>query len=531
VARRRGGRRHGRPGPPPATAGSSARPASRRPEHRRAELSRTLAAVDLGAQTGRVAVGRFDGEQLAVEEVHRFPNVPVENGGVLEWDASRLQEDVREGLRKAARDAEIDSVAVDSWAIDFGLIDDRGRLIRNPTHYRDARRLAAFEQVLERIPARELYERTAIQLLPINTLCELAALAAEADPGLAEAHRLLLIPDLFHRWLCGSETTERTNASTTQCYDPQTGDWARDLLERLGIPTGLLPAIVSPGTQLGAVEDPATGLAGAAVVATATHDTAAAVAAVPMGGDRSAYLSVGTWSLVGIESDQPVVTDAAFAANLTNESGVDGTFRVLKNITGLWLLHECRRAWAESGRDYDFHELVHLARSAEAHRSLIDPNARLFVEPGDMPGRISTYCEETGQDAPRDDAEFVRCILESIALKHAEAVELLAHVTGRDLHELHLVGGGANNELLCGWTADAARRPVLAGPAEATLIGNLLVQAVALGEISSVAEGRELVRRSFVPATYEPAADARWDEARARFASLGHASSDLEACA
>ena len=261
------------------------------------------------------------------------------------------------------------------------------------------------------------------------------------------------------------------------------------------------------------------------MVATATHDTAAAVAAVPMSGDRSAYLSVGTWSLVGIESDEPVVDEAAFRANLTNEGGVESTFRVLRNITGLWLLNECCRVWADAGRARSVAELVELARSAPALRSLIDPNDARFLEPGDLPARIAAYCVETGQDVPGDEAAIVRCILESLALKHAETVDLLADVTGRELEQLHVVGGGANNELLCAWTAQAAQRPVLAGPAEATLVGNLLVQAVALGEIASIAEGRELVRRSFVPTTHEPTADAAWQEARERFAVVGRAPS------
>ncbi len=478
-----------------------------------------------------MAVGRFDGEQLTVEEVHRFPNVPVERGGRLEWDVSRLRKDVEDGLRKAARDTEIDSVAVDSWAVDFGLLDDAKRLIRNPVHYRDRRRLAAFDGVLEQISRRELYERTAIQLLPINTIFELAAMVAEDDRALADAHRLLLIPDLFHHWLCGSETTELTNASTTQCYDPHARGWALDLLERLGIPTALLPDVVAPGTRIGVVDSADHGLAGAAVVATATHDTAAAVAAAPLRGEQSVFLSVGTWSLVGVESEQPVVTEAAFRANVTNESGVGGTFRVLRNLTGLWLLHECRRVWADAGRSYEFADLVELARAAPEHGSLIDPNAERFLEPGDLPGRIAAYCDESGQKPPRDDGAFVRCILESIALKHAETVELLSRVTGRELDDLHVLGGGAHNDLLCAWTAAAAQRPVIAGPAEATLVGNLLVQALALGEIASHREGRELVRRSFVPSTYEPAADGYWDEARGRFATLNGTPADLEVCA
>jgi rhamnulokinase len=453
---------------------------------------------------------------LTVEEVHRFANVPVEEGGILFWDAPRLRDEVTAGLLRAAAVAPLDSVAVDSWGVDFGLVDRAGELLRNPVHYRDGRRAAAFDVVLERIPARELYDRTAIQLMPINSVFELAALAAEGAAELSSAHRLLMIPDLFHRWLCGSESTEWTNATTTQCFDPHTGDWARDLLDRLRVPTAMLPDVVEPGTVLGAADD----LGGSAVVATATHDTGAAVAGVPLEDERSAYLSIGTWSLVGIESTYPIEGDAAFRANVTNEGGVGGTYRVLRNITGLWLVEECRRAWTGAGRAYESGELVELARSAPPLRSLIDPNDPRFGEPGDMPGRIAAYCLDSGQDAPADDASTVRCILESLALKHAETVELLESLSGRNLDRLHVVGGGVRNELLCAWTAQAAQRRVLAGPAEATLIGNLLVQAIALGELGSLAEGRELVRRSFTERPHDPVPDPAWHEARERFARL-----------
>ena len=483
-------------------------------------MTRTLAAVDLGAQSGRVAVGRFDGARLAVEEVHRFENVPVERDGRLRWDFERLWEDVVAGLRKAASAGEVASVAVDSWAVDFGLLDGGDRLLADPVHYRDRRRAAAFEGVLDRVPARELYERTAIQLLPINTIFELAALAADGDGALGSAARLLLVPDLFHRRLCGSDVTELTNASTTQCFDPHTGGWATDLLERLDVPTALLPDVVAPGTVLGEADAQA-GLAGAAVVATATHDTAAAVAAVPLHGARSAYLSVGTWSLVGVESDAPVVSEEAFRANLTNESGVDGTYRVLRNVTGLWLLHECRRTWAAQGMEISFDELVELARAAPPLRSFVDPNAEVFLEPGDMPSRIRAFCRETNQPEPTDAGATARCVLESLALKHAGTVDALRQAAGVDPAELHVVGGGARNELLCKWTADAAGLPVLAGPEEATLLGNLLVQAMALGELSTLDEARDVVRASFAPSTYEPDDDAVWQEARERFARLG----------
>ena len=490
----------------------------------------TFAAVDLGAQSGRIAIGRLGGGRLTVDEVHRFPNVPVRVRGTLHWDVLRLYADVLDGLRVAGREAKIDSVAVDAWGVDFGLIDRAGRLIRNPVHYRDSRRAAAVEGVFERIPPRELYERTGIQLLPINTIFELAALAADSDPALAAAERLLLIPDLFHYWLCGSRTSEFTNATTTQCFDELAGRWVTDLLDRLDVPSALMPEVVAAGTPLGRLTeevDDETRLGGATVIATATHDTAAAVAAVPLEGDRSAYLSLGTWSLVGVETREPVVSDASFQANLTNEGGVDGTFRVLLNVTGLWLLHECRRTWSLLGREYAFDELVALARSAAPLRSFVDPNDPAFADPGEMPTRIVDYCNRTGQPAPRDDGAIVRCIFESLALKHAQSLDLLGRITGRELEEIHVVGGGANNELLCRWTANAAERSVHAGPAEATLVGNLLGQAMALGEISSLEEAREVVRASFSAVTYEPEArSADWREARERFATLAHVPAD-----
>jgi rhamnulokinase len=484
----------------------------------------TLAACDLGAQSGRVAVGRFDGERLGVTEVHRFPNVPVRVRHTINWDILRVYRDVLDGLRAAAREAgRVDSVAVDSWGVDFALVDAKGRLVQNPVHYRDARRARAMDDVLSHVPARELYDRTGIQLMPINTVFELGAMAAEADPALDGAKTMLLIPDLVHYWLCGATTSELTNATTTQCFDPHTGGWAVDLLERLDVPTRLLPDVVQPGTPLAPLSasvEEETGLAGADVVAVATHDTGSAVAAIPFRRSDSVFISVGTWSLVGLEIKQPVITDAAFAANLTNEGGVGGTFRLLRNVTGLWLMHECRRVWAEGGHEYSFDQLVALAKDAPALQSFIDPNDAAFDGPGDMPARVRAFCAHTGQPEPVDPGAVVRCILESLALKHAQTIDLLASVTGTSPQEIHVVGGGARNELLCRWTAAAAGLEVLAGPEEATLLGNLVVQAMALGEIASLAEAREVIRASFVPTAYEPEEAPSWQEARERFAAV-----------
>jgi rhamnulokinase len=482
-----------------------------------------LVAADLGAQSGRIALGRFDGEVLSLSEVHRFPNVPVRVGESLQWDILSVYRGVLDGLRAAADLADVRSVAVDAWGVDFGLLDAGGHLLGNPVHYRDERRAAAVEEVYVRVPPRELYERTGIQLMPINSVFELAAMAADRDPALRGAATLQLVPDLIHHWLCGSATTELTNASTTQCLDTRAGAWATDLLERLDIPTRLFPEVVEPGTVLGPVLPGVadeTGLDGAEVIAVATHDTGSAVAAVPFVRPGSAFLSVGTWSLVGVEVAEPTITDASFAANLTNEAGVAGTTRLLRNVTGLWLLHECRRAWAASGADHSFEELIDLAEASAPHGAFIDPDDSLFAEPGDMPARIAAYCARTGQEPPSDAGATVRCILESLALRHAQVVETLATVTGQSPPELHIVGGGARNGLLCELTADATGLPVLAGPEEATLVGNLLVQAIALGEVASLDEAREVVRRSFIPTLYEPTATPGWEEARGRFKTL-----------
>jgi rhamnulokinase len=482
-----------------------------------------MAAVDLGAQSGRVAVGRFDGERLTLTEVHRFPNTAVYAGGTLYWDILRLFHEVLGGLRAAGREAgRVDALAVDSWGVDFGLIDRKGRLVQNPVHYRDSRRGQAMKSVLERVPARELYERTGIQLMPINTVFELGAMAAEGDPALGAGETLLLVPDLIHHWLCGARTSELTNATTTQCWDPRGGEWATDLLERLNVPVGLLPEVVRPGTRLAALAHEVaeeTRLADASVVAVATHDTGSAVAAVPFGATTSVFVSAGTWSLVGVEVDEPVITEAAFLANLTNEGGAGGTFRLLRNVTGLWLLHECQRAWARDGHDYSFDQLIALAKQAPALRSFVEPNDPAFSEPGDMPARVRAFCVHSGQEEPVEPGAVVRCVLESLALKHAQTVDLLASVTGASPGEIHIVGGGARNELLCRWTANASGLPVLAGPEEATLIGNLLVQAMSLGELTSLAEAREIVAASFGLTTYEPCDTPLWREANERFAA------------
>lgn len=458
-----------------------------------------LLAIDLGAESGRAVAGAFDGDRLAVHEVHRFPNVPVEVGGTLHWDALRLHADVLDGLRAAG---DVASVGIDTWGVDFGFLDRAGRLLGNPVHYRDRRTEGQVERARSLVPPGEIYARTGIQFLAINTLYQLMALAEAGDPQLHIADRLLLMPALFAHWLCGATACERTIASTTQCYDVRAGVWARDLLDRLGVPTRALGEVVEPGTDLG----PLRSRPGATrVIAPGTHDTASAVAAVPFAPGRpAAFVSAGTWSLVGMELDRPVVTDAAREANLSNEGGVAGTVRLLKNVMGLWLVQECRRAWARQGEEWTYDELLTMAEAASTDGPLVDPDDERLVRPADMPAQIAALCVERGQPAPASPGEVVRCALASVAHKHRVALDHLEAVTGTAVEVVHVVGGGARNALLCQLTADACGRPVIAGPVEATAIGNLLVQATTLGLVGSLAEGRELVRRSFEPRTYEP---------------------------
>ncbi|HEY5433605.1 MAG TPA: rhamnulokinase family protein [Candidatus Limnocylindrales bacterium] len=480
-----------------------------------------LVAVDLGAESGRAVVGTFDGGRLALDVVHRFPNVPVTLAGTLHWDFLRLFGDVVAGLRRAAAGGPVASVGVDTWGVDFGLLDERGRLLGNPVHYRDARTAGMPELAFSTVPREEIYRATGIQFMSINTLYQLLSMVRAGDPMLRHADRLLMTGDLFAHFLCGSSVAEYTNASTSQCLDPFTRDWARPLLERLGIPSGFLPEIVQPGTVLGSLLPDvaeAAGLGGTRVIAPGSHDTASAVVGAPLSSRGTAFLSSGTWSLVGLEVAAPIVSDLTLAANLTNEGGVAGTIRLLRNVMGLWLIQESRRAlWpADDGPSYE--QLAGIAEAAPAFTAFIDPDDERFLRPGDLPARVRAFCRETGQPEPADTGTLMRVLLESLALRYGRAVEELAAASGHPIDAIHVVGGGSKHRLLCHLTASATGLPVRAGPAEATAIGNIAVQAIAAGELASVAEARELVARSFPITTYTPAGD--WAEARARFAAL-----------
>ncbi len=483
-------------------------------------------AVDIGAASGRVILGRWDGAAFGLEELHRFPNGPLEQSGHLRWDIGRLWREVKAGIARyaAADGAPLAGIGVDTWAVDYGLLDAGGALLGDPFHYRDRRSAGAPELVDQAVPPERLYAQTGIQRLPINTLYQLVGQRRAGDPELASAATLLLIPDLLHYWMTGRRVAEYTNATTTQFFDARGRRWATELLESLGLPARILPPVVMPGTPLGALLPQVcaeTGLAHPApVIASATHDTASAVAAVPGLDERSAYISSGTWSLVGVELDQPILSERARRLNVTNEGGVAGTIRLLKNVGGLWLLQECQRVWREQGQDYGWPELLSLAERAAPLRSLVDPDAPAFLAPGDMPAALRAFCRASGQPEPDGIGALARCCLESLALKYRWVVERLEELTGRRLETVRVVGGGSQNTLLCQLTADACGRTVVAGPVEATALGNIMVQAVAAGVLPDIAAGRRAVAASFAQTVYRPRAGGAWVPAAAAFARL-----------
>jgi rhamnulokinase len=484
-----------------------------------------LLALDLGAESGRALIGSFDGARLSIEPVHRFPNVPVQLGGTLYWDFLSLFSNVVAGIQSAVAGGEVASIGVDAWGVDFGLVDARGRLLANPVHYRDTRTSGQLERAVGRLGRERIYSATGIQFMSINTLYQLMSMVEVGDADLERAERLLMIPDLVHHFLCDSMVGEYTNATTTQCFDVAHGTWASPLLSELGIPMRLFPEVVPPGTRLGPLR--ADIGSHATVIAPGTHDTASAVAATPLSSSgNTAFLSSGTWSLIGLELQQPVLSDAAREGNLTNEGGVAGTIRLLKNVMGLWLVQEARRALAQSGATATYEDLTAQAARAPAFAAFIDPDDERFLRPGDLPANARAFCAETGQSPPADAASLVRVLLDSLALKYAVVLRQLEAVSGKTLEAIHVVGGGSNNALLCQLTANASGVPVLAGPAEATSIGNLIVQAIALGELASVAEAREMVSASWPARRYEPIGDC--SEARGRFEDMLRLRSPVE---
>ena len=491
-------------------------------------------ALDLGAESGRGLLGKFDGEQLTLEEVHRFPNEPVRMLDTLHWDVPRLFHEMKVALRKASHSSNtLDGLGVDTWGVDFGLVGRGNTLLGNPVHYRDARTEGILDQAFLRVPRERIYEITGLQFMPINTAYQLLAMRLARSPILDVAETFLMMPDVFHWLLTGRRASEFTDASTSQLLDPRSGTWSTEICNAFELPSAIFPEVIHPGTVVenlrkSVIDELALSLGGRdlPVIATGTHDTASAVAAVPAVGKIAGappdwcYISSGTWSLLGVEVPQPVITAETLKANFTNEGGVAGTTRLLKNIMGLWLVQECRRTWAREGREWSYEELVVDASAARAFGSLVDPDDPTFLAPGDMPARIAAYCKKTGQAVPANAGAFVRCALESLALKYRWAIERLESIVGTEIKTIHIVGGGSRNALLCQFTADATGKPVHAGPVEATAAGNVLLQAMARGKIGSLSDARTVVARSFPVTLYEPRETLAWSEANGRFQGL-----------
>lgn len=484
--------------------------------------SHTFIAFDLGAESGRTVTGTLTERKLSFQEVSRFPNEMIVKEGHLHWDIHRLFREMGEGLaRCVASGIRPRSLGVDTWGVDFGLLDQHGSFIELPYAYRDHRTDGAMEGAFSKVPRERVYELTGIQFMQLNTLFQLFAAKRDQPSVLEKAQKLLFMPDVFNYFFTGETATEFTFATTSQLYNPRTRHWEQELFSALGIPISLMQKIVPSGTILGPLSERAcedASLADLTVVAVASHDTGSAIAAIPAVSDDWAYISSGTWSLMGVETKQPIISESALRFNYTNEGGVGGTFRFLKNIMGLWLLQQCRKAWLP--RQYSYSELTEMISQAAPFRSLLDPDYPAFFNPPDMPAAIGEFCRITSQPVPDSHADFVRCILESLALKYRLVLEQLRMLHHRPIDRIHIIGGGAQNKVLCQFTANATGLPVLAGPIEATAIGNIMMQALALHVVGSLSEMRQIIGQSFQPAIYQPSSGDLWESAFNRFKAI-----------
>jgi rhamnulokinase len=487
-------------------------------------------AIDMGASSGRHVVGHFDGRKVSLEEVYRFENGPVEVLGNLHWNLLGLWAHVRQGMHAAGArfPNRITSVGVDTWGVDFGLLGRNDVLLGNPFHYRDARTNGIFEKAFSIVPREEIFRHSGLQFMQFNTLYQLLAMKLAKSPLLDSAVSLLMMPDLFHWLMTGVKSNEFTNATTSQFFNPLQGGWATELLQKFDLPTNLLGPISMPGGDLGLLRSTLaeeSGLANTRVILPGTHDTASAVMAVPAASKPGArpdwcYISLGTWALMGIESPKPIVNDEVLKLNFTNEGGVGNTYRLLKNICGLWLVQECRRAWNHGGRNLGWEDLNKFSAAAKPLVSFINPDSNDFLAPGDMPKAIRDFCAKTGQTVPADEGAVLRCALDSLAMKFRHVLGMCERLAGGRIETIHIVGGGIQNRQLCQSAADACGRRVLAGPIEATATGNVMMQAVAAGDVGSIAEAREVIRNSFSLEEYLPRNAAAWDDAYARFENL-----------
>jgi rhamnulokinase len=479
-------------------------------------------AVDLGAESGRVMLGRIAGGRLTLEQVHRFGNGPVPEQGTLRWDFQRLLAEIKTGIGLAAKaaDDQVGGIGVDTWGVDFGLLGADGQLLEAPYHYRDSRTNGMMEKAFAVMPKRRIYENTGIQFMQLNSLYQLLAMRLANSEVLARTDRLLFVADLISYFLCGQAFGEYTLASTSQMMDMKTGQWSRPIFEELGLPMRIMPKITRPGTVVANLTDDVAreiGCGRIPVIAVGSHDTASAVLGVPARGDKWAYLSSGTWSLMGVEIPGAIVNDKTFQYEFTNEGGVENTIRLLKNIMGLWLVQECKRQWERQGQTIAYGELAQMAAQAKPFFGYINCDNSDFLAPGDMPARINKCLAETGQKPTQDKGQMVRLVLESLALKYRSVLSAIEDVTGGTIKVLHIVGGGIQNELLCQFTADATGRKVITGPVEATASGNILMQARAAGQLKSIDEARAVIRNSFELKEYQPQNTALWEKQYNKF--------------
>lgn len=484
-----------------------------------------IIAIDLGANSGRAIVGRFGGGKFEVDELHRFSNGPVSVHGRLYWDVLKMFTEVKESLRKYDRNYNEKplSIGIDSWGVDYSLFDSRGRLIHNPVHYRDVRTQGKMDEAFEIVPREEIFRETGIQFMELNTLYQLFVQQCEDPESLEYADDFLMMADVFHYFLTGKMTSEFTLATTSQLYDPVNKRWASGLFEKFSFPMDIMPEVIPPGTQVGNLTGEIAdevGLEQIPIIAPASHDTASAVAAIPASGKDWAFISSGTWSLLGKEIRDPLINQDVLDANFTNEGGVAGTYRFLRNLTGLWLVQECKREWAKSDENYSYEQLTDMASCADGFTSFVDPDHEIFQPPGDMPERICRFCRETGQEIPAGKAELIRIILDSLALNYRYVMDKLERLLEEKIEVVHIVGGGVRNQLLSQFSANALNRPVITGPAESTAIGNVLLQGIELAEISSLREGRQIVRSSVDLDTYRPENTALWSDAYERFCQI-----------
>jgi rhamnulokinase len=472
--------------------------------------AKSYLAFDIGAESGRAVLARLNSGTLQTEELHRFANKPVQHPGSLHWDVDRLWQEMRTALAQLG-ERRLEGIGVDTWGVDYALLGERGELLESPYHYRDLRTHGVMDEVFKLVPKEEIYSITGVQFLPFNTLYQLFATKLRNPRVLSAAWRMVMIPDLFHYWMTGKAVCEFTNATTTQMANAVTRTWAAGLLNRLGLPLGVAGRIVEPGTIIGTLlpEAAGTALAGTAVIAPASHDTGSAVAAISAR-EGTAFISSGTWSLVGTETDSPILSNDAMRLNFSNEGGVNGTTRLLKNVMGLWMLRCCRERWLAQGAEHDYSELMTLAAAEPAFRHLVDPDDESFLAPPDMCAAIDRFCTRTHQPCPGTPAAYARTILESLALTYRRVIQELGRVTNRQIEEIRIIGGGSKNQLLNQLTADATGKRVLAGPVEATALGNVAVQILATGEAASLQEVRAIIEGSFPMEAFEPRETEKW---------------------